>query len=104
MPRYIRKTYGPGDIAALPPTIGLTSRAPTIGAEDVGKPIKPAFGAKPHHPKRGSRGWPVEQAALYGLGTEGGSQHPWLMPVGAGLAIGIGIAYWMRKRAAEEAF
>lgn len=43
MSEYITKTYGPGDIAALPPTIGMTSRAPTIGSEDVGHPIKQAF-------------------------------------------------------------
>jgi hypothetical protein len=39
MSNYERANYGPGEIAALPPTIGLTSRAPTIGAEDPGRPI-----------------------------------------------------------------
>ena len=67
--RYERTTYGPGDIAALPPTIGLTSRAPTIGAEDVGRPIP---------------------SVLRSMGTTGnGSTTPtWLLPVGIGLAIG----------------
>jgi hypothetical protein len=40
---YKMSTMGPGDIAALPPTIGATSRVPTIGAEDVGIPIKKRF-------------------------------------------------------------
>lgn len=40
---YKISMIGPGDIAALPPTIGATSRAPTIGAADVGKPITKTF-------------------------------------------------------------
>jgi hypothetical protein len=40
---YLRSNVGPGEIAALPPTIGATSRAPTIGAEDVGVPIRKTF-------------------------------------------------------------
>lgn len=48
MSEYITETYGPGDIAALPPTIGMTSRAPTIGAEDAGHPIQQAFPFQQH--------------------------------------------------------
>lgn len=90
MSEYVTSTYGPGDIAALAPTIGLTSRVPTIGGEDVGKPIKPAFTGMQ---KRG-QGWPVEQASLLGIMED----HPWLKPVGIGAVIGIGLAFLMRNR------
>ncbi|MHC4121416.1 MAG: hypothetical protein ACYSWO_28420 [Planctomycetota bacterium] len=71
MSEYIAKTYGPGNIAALPPTIGATSRAPTIGAEDAGVPIPSISG-------------------LFGLGTNGtnGATPAWALPVGIGLALG----------------
>jgi hypothetical protein len=130
MSQYVRRTYGPGDIAALPPTIGLTSREPTIGAEDVGRPIKPAFPFKPMHPKAGA---PVRQAGLFGMGLDyqvfptvycggapagsgnrgagagmgtngsgnGNGNGGWMLPVGVGLAIGIGLAYMLRKREEE---
>lgn len=68
--RYERASYGPGDIAALPPTIGLTSRAPTIGSEDAGRPIP---------------------SVIQGMGTNGetgSSTNRWLLPLGIGLAIG----------------
>lgn len=95
MSEYVRKTLGPGDIAALPPTIGLTSRMPTIGAEDIGVPIHPAFPMHPASPWRRRRGWPVQRAsALMGVMED----HPWVKPVGIGAAIGVGLAFLMRNR------
>jgi hypothetical protein len=70
---YERENYGPGAIAALPPTIGLTGRAPTIGAALPGEPI-------------GSR-WSH-------LGTNGNGGNLGLLPVGIGLALG-GLLYLM---------
>jgi hypothetical protein len=75
MSNYESADYGPGAIAELPPTIGFTSRAPTIGSEDPGRPIKPM---------------PVQMT--YNLGDNGNgaapARHRWLLPVGIGLAIG----------------
>jgi hypothetical protein len=65
--RYERADYGPGDIAALPPTIGMTSRAPTIGAADRGRPI------------------PSVLDSMGNNGANGGSNR-WLLPIGIGLA------------------
>jgi len=113
MSEYVRKTYGPGDIAALGPTIGATSRAPTIGAEDVGRPIKQAFPFTPQH-----GGAPVEQAgvlamgsnamtrvyqaALYGMGNFGQNLPSWAMPVGIGAVIGVvGYMLWKSKKRDE---
>jgi hypothetical protein len=90
MSEYVRNTNGPGDIAALPPTIGLTSRVPTIGGEDAGRAIRPAFRGM----NQNRQGWPVEQASLLGIMED----HPWVKPVGLGVAIGVGLAYFMRNR------
>lgn len=68
--RYERANYGPGDIAALPPTIGLTSRAPTIGAEDAGRPI------------------PSILDSMGNNNGQNGSSSRWLLPLGIGLAVG----------------
>ena len=77
MSEYITKTYGPGDIAALPPTIGMTSRAPTIGAEDVGHPIAQAF---PFHQQALPGATRVEAAGMRlpvsGLGRLGSPIRP----------------------------
>lgn len=91
MSEYITSTYGPGDIAALAPTIGLTSRVPTIGGEDVGRPIPPAF---PGMQQKGG-GWPVQQASILGFF---GEDNGWIKPVGIGAAIGVGLAFLMRNR------
>lgn len=94
MSQYIRSTYGPGDIAALPPTIGSGADGPTIGAEDVGHRIKKAF---PFQQRRIPGAATVEAAGvrlpvngLYGMGTEGnGNGLPaWALPVGIGLVLG----------------
>ena len=61
MSEYIRGTYGPGDIAALPPTIGAGDGGPTIGAEDVGHRIKKAF---PFHEGRIPGATMVEAAGV----------------------------------------
>lgn len=116
MSEYITKTYGPGDIAALPPTIGLTSRGPTIGAEDAGHPIAQAFPFKQRVipgaatveaaglklPVSGLYGMgkirpivPTGPRGLWGLGTEAngngngnGTMPDWALPVGIGLMLG----------------
>lgn len=41
---YIMSSRGPGDIAALPPIVGLSMR-PTISANDPGRPITPSMGS-----------------------------------------------------------
>ena len=101
MSQYERKTYGPGDIAALPPTIGLTSRGPTIGAEDVGRPIPPAMPGMTQRPN--AVGAPVKQAGLFGMGTTNGDNGGWMLPAGIGLAIGVGLAWMLRNREEEAA-
>lgn len=95
MSEYIAKTYGPGDIAALQPTIGATSRAPTIGSEDVGHPIKQAFPfhqqAAPGATRVKAAGLKLPVSGLFGLGTDGannGETPSWVLPVGIGLALG----------------
>jgi hypothetical protein len=82
MDNYERADYGPGEIAALPPTIGLTSRAPTIGAEDPGRPIPKAWSLG-----LGDNGNGTAQASVGG---------GWLLPVGIGLALGGLIALMKR--------
>jgi hypothetical protein len=77
---YQTSDYGPGDIAALPPTIGLTSRGPTIGAELPGKPIPAVSGC-------GVGGC--------GVGDNGGAAG-WALPLG--LILGGGILLWMFTR------
>lgn len=74
---YERANYGPGEIAALPPTIGMTSRAPTIGAADAGRPIPSILDSM-------------------GENGNGGSTNRWLLPLGIGLAIG-GLFFAMKK-------
>jgi hypothetical protein len=91
MSEYLRNTYGPGDIAALPPTIGLTSRVPTIGGEDAGRAIRPAFPGM----KQRRQGWPVQAASTLGFFDENSS---WVKPVALGAAIGVGLAFLMRNR------
>lgn len=81
MDNYERANYGPGEIAALPPTIGLTSRAPTIGSEDRGRPIPMAYNLGDN-----------------GNGNGNGNGAPatynrWLLPLGIGLAIGGVLAF-----------
>ena len=79
---YKLRDFGPGEIAALPPTIGLTSRAPTIGAQDVGRPIK----------------------GRLGMGTEGSVVGAtWAVPVGIGAAAIIAYLLLRRRETAEEA-
>jgi len=87
MSEYVRQTSGPGDIAALPPTIGLTSRVPTIGGEDRGRPIKPAFPRMQRvvRRRRSSLGFFEEDSG-------------WVKPVALGAAIGVGLAFLMRNR------
>jgi len=89
---------GPGRIAALPPTIAVTNRAPTIGAEDAGRPISPLV------TRRSPRPEPWRQASLLGLlglgNGEGTSQLPaWALPVGIGLVAG-GLWVLISKRRA----
>lgn len=101
MSEYIRRTYGPGDIAALPPTIGSGDGGPTIGAEDVGHQIKQAF---PFHQRRVPGATMVEAAGvklpMHGMGTEGnGNGLPaWALPVGIGLVIGGLYVMFAKKR------
>jgi len=75
---YVRSNQGPGDIAALPPTIGL-SRPPTIGSSDPKKPI-PNLMAKTRIPQmQGCMG-------LFGSDNK---------MVNYGVPIGLGVlAYW----------
>jgi hypothetical protein len=68
--RYERSGYGPAGIASLPPTIGMTSRAPTIGAR---KPLRPL---------------PTTLVSMGTNGNDGASQNHWLLPLGIGLALG----------------
>lgn len=87
MSNYMRANYGPGDIAALPPTIGLTSRAPTIGAEDPGRPIPKVHGIGQ-----------ISQSGIHGFGTTGeGNGEGWVLPVGIGIALGGLLALFMTK-------
>ena len=81
---YKTSAVGPGMIAALTPTIGTTSRAPTIGAEDPGRPVTPLM------PRQSPRPEPWRQAALYGLGNNNGTSRlpAWALPVGIGLVAG----------------
>jgi len=120
MSEYIRGTYGPGDIAALPPTIGSGDGGPTIGAEDVGHRIKKAF---PFHQRRVSGATMVEAAGVklpmngYGMGNNGifangngvfsgmgtngngnGASPTWLVPVGIGLVLGGLYVMFAKKR------
>jgi hypothetical protein len=118
MSEYIRGTYGPGDIAALPPTIGAGGGGPTIGAEDVGHRIRKAFpfhqrripGATmveaagvqypkyPKHPKypmsgMGNNGIFANGGGVFnGMGTNengnGSGMPAWALPVGIGLVLG----------------
>jgi len=125
MSEYVRSTYGPGDIAALPPTIGAGDGGPTIGAEDVGHRIKQAFPFTPHYapgavpveaagvqlPMNGLGrpqyhyaygSGPRRAAGLRGLGTNGngnGAGLPgWAIPVGIGLVLGGLYMYFKKDR------
>lgn len=93
MSQYIRATYGPGDIAALPPTIGAGDGGPTIGAEDVGHQIKKAFPFNERHIPGAATveaaGVKLPVNGLYGMGNNGNNPSPaWLVPVGVGLVLG----------------
>ena len=95
---YKTSSVGPGSIAALPPTIAATNRAPTIGAEDAGRPISPLV------TRRSPRPEPWRQARLLGLlglgNGNGTSQLPaWALPVGIGLVAG-GLWVLISKRRA----
>jgi hypothetical protein len=85
MSNYETASYGPGEIAALPPTIGMTSRAPTIGSTAPGRPIRKTYGMG-------------QEATTTPAPTTGSSTMPtWLVPVGIGVAIGGFLALFMGK-------
>lgn len=83
---YQSSSYGPGDIAALPPTIGLTSRGPTIGAELPGRAIPAVSGCM----------------GSCAVGDDGAVTGGWALPIG--LILAGGILLWMFTKEESPAF
>jgi len=86
---YKRADWGPGDIAALPPTIGATSRAPTIGAEDVGRPIPSIDWDNGRYASLGG---------CAGCGLGNGEVGTSRLAIGAGLIVGGALMWWLWGR------
>lgn len=106
MSEYITGTYGPGEIAALPPTIGSGDSGPTIGSEDAGHRIKQAFPFMPHYMPGAAQveaaGMKLPMNGLFGLGTNGngngGGIPGWALPIGIGLVLGGLYVMFSKKR------
>lgn len=106
MDGYTRTTFGPGGIASLSPTIGMTSRAPTIGAEDRGMPIAPAFPMQPAFPVKPAKPVLSGLLGLLGLGNGNGTTTPiwqqaWF-PYAALGALGVGLYFVIRSKQRES--
>jgi len=88
MSEYIRTTYGPGDIAALPPTIGSSA----------GHQTQPRPQYRPGATMVRTAGVKLPMNGMVGMGEGEGTSSPWLAPIGIGLVLGGLYVMFAKKR------